>query len=190
LIYEHPEHTFETPIDFVPFRGVASENQTIAWPPEGDFVMNVAGFDEALAPSLPIELEPGLVLAVASLPGLAILKLIAWRDRHSENNKDAADFWIILSSYAQAGNEDRIYEHEIDLLERLDYDLTIAGGALLGRDARRICDGVAAGHIASLLTSRTKTGLLLSQMAAATYEENTPMVERLFVAFREAFLTS
>ena len=188
LIYEDPENAFEIPVDFVPFGGVASEHQTIAWPPEGDFVMNVVGFDEALTSALPIELESGLILAVASLPGLVILKLIAWCDRHAENNKDAVDFWTVLSSYAQAGNEDRIYEHEIDLLEKLGYDLTLAGASLLGRDARRVSGGGAARHIESLLATEAQADLLVSQMLAATYEENAPEVERLFEAFRKAFL--
>jgi hypothetical protein len=55
--------------------------------PEGDFVMNVAGFEEVLAAALQIELELGLVISVASLPGLAILKLAAWADRHLQNIK-------------------------------------------------------------------------------------------------------
>ena len=91
LMYTDPEHGFQLPVDFIPFRGVASGRKTIAWPPEGDFVMNVAGFEEALDSALHIELEPGLVIAVASLPGLAILKILAWGDRHLVNNKDAAE---------------------------------------------------------------------------------------------------
>ena len=39
--------------------------------------MNVAGFEEVPAAALQIELELGLVISVASLPGLAILKLVA-----------------------------------------------------------------------------------------------------------------
>jgi predicted nucleotidyltransferase len=95
LIYTDPEFGFQLPVDFIPFRGVASEDKMIAWPPAGDFVMNVAGFEEALRAALRLEVEPGLVISVASLPGLAILKLIAWIDRHCENNKDASDFYKI-----------------------------------------------------------------------------------------------
>ena len=51
--------------------------------------MNVAGFEEALDSALHIELEPDLVIAVASLPGLTVLKILAWADRNLVNNKDA-----------------------------------------------------------------------------------------------------
>lgn len=123
-------------MDLIPFRGVASEAKTIAWPPEGDFVMNVAGFEEGLDVALRIELESGLVIAVASLPGLAILKILAWADRHMENNKDAADLYRILNAYDSAGNQDRLFGSEIELLEAADYDLTPAGAQLLGPERR------------------------------------------------------
>ncbi|WP_194727058.1 hypothetical protein [Noviherbaspirillum malthae] len=35
------------PIDIVPFGGVAQKDGQIAWPPEGDVIMNVAGYEEA-----------------------------------------------------------------------------------------------------------------------------------------------
>ena len=126
--------------------------------------MNVAGFDEALASALRIELEPGLVISTASLPGLAILKIIAWAGCHLETNKDAADLYKILVTYCSAGNENRIYDQEPGLLESVDYDLTLAGAQLLGRDAARISDSVAAGQIGNLLRSGAQTGLLINHM--------------------------
>src|SRR4051794_22825548 len=76
------------PIDLIPFRGVTSPTGTIMWPPNGDIVMNVAGFEEALDSSVSIKLEPTLSVRVASVPGLALLKLIAWSDRGRVSNKD------------------------------------------------------------------------------------------------------
>ena len=105
------------PIDIIPFGGVESESQTIAWPPRRDVIMNVAGFEEALESSARIEIKDDLVVSVASIPGLAVLKLIAWQDRRHSNNKDAADLHRLLVAYADAGNSDRIYDHELDLLE-------------------------------------------------------------------------
>jgi len=57
LAYTDPEHGFSLPVDLVPFHGVAQSDQKIAWPPEGDFVMNVAGFEEALTSALVVEVE-------------------------------------------------------------------------------------------------------------------------------------
>ena len=151
LVYTDPEKGFQLPVDFIPFRGVASENRTIGWPPEGDFVMNVAGFEEALAAALRVEMEPDLVISVASLPGLAILKILAWADRHVRDNRDAVDLYKILATYDRAGNEDRLFDQEIELLEGVEYDLTLAGALLLGRDGAHIADAITTEQIVGLL---------------------------------------
>ena len=91
LIYADLSIGFSIPVDLIPFRGVASDDNTIKWPPSRDIVMNVAGFEEALASSVSLTLEDNLMVRVASLPGLTLLKLIAWSDRGRETNKDAAD---------------------------------------------------------------------------------------------------
>ena len=189
LLYTEPEYGFQLPVDFIPFRGVASETLTISWPPEGDFVMNVAGFEEALASALCIELEPGLAISVASLPGLAILKVVAWADRHLQNNKDAADLYKILTSFESAGNQDRIFDEELELLETVAFDLTLAGAHLLGRDAARIADSAASRQIVNLLNSETQVNLLISHMiTTASYEENAALVARIFDCFRQGYL--
>ena len=40
----HRLHKDETPLDIIPFHGVESSEQTIAWPPDLEIVMNVAGY--------------------------------------------------------------------------------------------------------------------------------------------------
>jgi predicted nucleotidyltransferase len=107
---------FSIPIDLIPFRGVASANGTIEWPPSRDIVMNLAGFEEALASSVPMEMDKDLNVRVASVPGLTLLKLVAWSDRGRETNKDAADLYRLLIAYADAGNTDRLYDLEMELL--------------------------------------------------------------------------
>src|SRR5438445_692518 len=77
---------------------------TIEWPPSRDIVMNVAGFEEALASSVSIQMAEDLAVRVASIPGLMILKLVAWSDRGRETDKDAADMYRLLTAYADAGN--------------------------------------------------------------------------------------
>jgi predicted nucleotidyltransferase len=189
LMYTDPEHGFDLPVDLIPFRGVASERKTIAWPPEGDFVMNVAGFEEALDAALRVELEPSLVISVASLPGLAILKILAWADRHLENNKDAVDLYKIVTTFDSAGNRDRLFDQEIELLEAVDYDLTLAGAQLLGRDAARIADSAATEQIVSLLSSEVQVDLLISHMTkTASFDENAGAVARIFDRFRRGYL--
>jgi predicted nucleotidyltransferase len=72
---------------------------------------------------------------VVSLPGLAVLKLFSWKERRFESNKDASDLAIILHSYWEAWNTDRISEGLPDVLEQEDFDFVAAGARLLGKDA-------------------------------------------------------
>jgi predicted nucleotidyltransferase len=81
--------TTKIPIDLIPFGGVA-EGDTIAWPPDRDTVITVAGFEDALAASVQVQVNATLSLPVVSLAALAILKLFAWQDRKT-NDKDALD---------------------------------------------------------------------------------------------------
>jgi predicted nucleotidyltransferase len=124
------------PLDLVPFDGV-ERNGEIAWPPAGDFVMNVTGYTDALDSALNVEIEPGFIVKIVSLPAMVILKILAWNDR-PERDKHATDVLLILRNYHQTGQLDRLYDDEnIALLEKHGYDLELAGAALLGRDARR-----------------------------------------------------
>lgn len=127
-------------IDLVPFGGIEQDGRMIAWPPDRAMVMNVAGFSEAADAAIDIEIAPGLTVAVASLPSLAVLKLITWLDRWPENRgKDAQDFFHILSRYAEAGNMDRLYDSEQMLMAQADFDPDLAGAGLIGREAAELC---------------------------------------------------
>lgn len=128
------------PIDIVPFGAVSEQDRTIAWPPDHEVVMNVAGFQEAYDSSLSITLsrEPHLEVKMVSLAGLFLLKVFAWRDRGMAFNKDATDMAFIIKNYGSPVNEDRLYELESALLEQEGYDLELAGARLLGRDVASI----------------------------------------------------
>jgi hypothetical protein len=78
LIYPTPLAVI---VDLIPFGGVEREDRTIAWPPDEDFVMRVAGFRDGLESSVPVRLAEELVVRVVSIPTLLLLKLFAWLDR-------------------------------------------------------------------------------------------------------------
>lgn len=75
---------------------------------------------------------------MASLAGIAVLKLFAWQDRYT-TDKDALDLYRVISIYADAGNFDRLYDEATQLLEQAEYDIELGGAALLGFDARQLC---------------------------------------------------
>ena len=177
------------PIDLIPFRGVTSSDYTIEWPPSLDTVMNVAGFEEALASSISVAIEADLVVRVASVPGLALLKLVAWSDRGRTTNKDAADFYRLLATYENAGNTDRLYDQEMKLLEAVGFDTQLAGAELLGRDGGLLCSSNARGIIESVLKTESTFERLLDQtVQSSAMPETADLVERLLRAFRRGLL--
>ena len=127
-------------IDLVPFGAVEGPDGTIAWPPAGEEVMRVVGFREANATAILVTLPESQIVRVVSLPILAILKVLAWKDRHAyAPRKDALDLALILRNYLNAGNTDRLYRDMAHLLtEHFDFEKT--GAWLAGRDARNLIE--------------------------------------------------
>jgi len=127
-------------VDILPFGGIAGTGEEICWPPDKAIVMSVAGFAEAFRAALTVRVKaiPPLDVLVASPPGLAILKLISWSDRPHERSRDALDLAYILENYLDAGNNERLYEEHMDLVEVERFDYLGAGARLLGRDLARI----------------------------------------------------
>ncbi|MCR4301740.1 MAG: nucleotidyl transferase AbiEii/AbiGii toxin family protein [Sulfuricaulis sp.] len=122
-------------IDLFPFGAIERPDRTIAWPPDGSTIMNVIGFHEALAATIPVTLPGGTTVRVVNLSGLALLKLSAWADRRrTQPGKDAYDLTLVLCNYLDAGNRERLYSDAANLLEEGDFDYEMAGAWLLGRD--------------------------------------------------------
>lgn len=130
-------HRSGVPLDLIPFGGVEREDGTIEWP-EDNAVMVVLGYREARATSTQILLPDKMPVATVCLPMLAILKLMAWSERHTYTpQKDASDLFLVLRNYLNDENTVRLYEVGAHLLEREDFDYEVAGAWLAGYDALR-----------------------------------------------------
>lgn len=121
-------------IDLVPFGGLEEPAGQIAWPPDFAIVMSTVGFKEAYDNSIEIRIADDMVVKVASLAGLALLKIVAWDDRRYE--RDAQDLGLIIRHYLDAGNEERVYSEQGDCFDLLDdaFDYDKVSARLLGRD--------------------------------------------------------
>jgi predicted nucleotidyltransferase len=152
------------PVDLVPFGGVEMSPAKVAWPPDMKIVMNVAGYAEALASAVKVRISDECVIPVASIPGLAVTKLIAWLDRGRSNAKDAVDLRYLLENYAEAGNVDRLYGEELLLLAACDYAFERAGPRLLGMDVSAIASVETKRQIVGILTDPVLNDRLLMHM--------------------------
>lgn len=188
-------------LDIVPFGGIEGQAgkagpaakaaaSEIAWPPDHAIRMNVAGFAEALSDAIAVRLAADLVIPVASLPGQAMLKIVAWHDRQATDRKDAADLLFLLVNYAAAGNQARLYDEEYELVEQYGHQLERAGAALLGRDTAALASAQTRELMTQVLAFGTDYPRLLDHMMALSarlFEPTPELTESLFNAFRDGF---
>lgn len=145
-------HKSGLPIDIVPFGSVETRDRRIAWPPRGDVVMDVFGFRESSANAHDVLLPGEIRTRVVSLPALALLKLVCWKDRHYQSpRKDAHDLRLIIRNYLHAGNESRLWDEFIEWTEEPEFDYERAGARMLGRDMQSLLDAEGIGLVTSML---------------------------------------
>jgi len=151
------------PVDLIPFGGIADENLNIQWPPSGEIVMDVTGFEEAFDCAMQVIVREDLELQVpvVSPQGLTLLKLIAWKDRNSDlRTKDAQDITYLLETYQSVAQvTERMYETE-GMMEQYGWEIDPASAHLLGID------------VAAIASVRTKSQI--DWILAGNFEEGQP----------------
>ncbi|MDN7931532.1 nucleotidyl transferase AbiEii/AbiGii toxin family protein [Burkholderia metallica] len=192
LLFDSGTHGFRTGLDLVPFGPLETPPGEIAWPPGGEFVLNVLGFQEAVDTAQPVSIDAHTVVPVASLPALALLKLLAWKDRRARQNSDAYDLLFLLTHFHDAGNRERIWDVAPDLLEMHAFQPALAAAALLARDAQRIALPHTRDAIRALLSDEATYAALGQDLLARAFAllpgEFSDDADRYLDAFRTAFL--
>jgi predicted nucleotidyltransferase len=145
-------------IDILPFGLITDEDKKISWPPEHELIMSMVGFKEAYQYSITARLssDPEMDIKLASLPGLAIMKLISWREQYPNRKRDADDLLLIMNKYEEAGNSERLYEEDLPLLQEEGFDTKLSGIRLLGRDMAKISDPETFRIIKGILDAETE----------------------------------
>ena len=157
-------------IDILPFGGLASPGEVIAWPKEKR-TMSVTGvgdvFTHALTLSIP-DSHGAADVRIASIPGLVILKLVALSDSKGRAGKDADDIEFIISNYLAVGNRSRVGKGpDGDLIRMEPFDLLLVSARLLGRDMARM----------SSKPTRVRVGDILRRESAGS--GNNPLADEL-----------
>lgn len=146
------------PVDIVPFGQISKPKDTIEWPEFEGIEMSTLGFKESFDNSILVRLRtaPDLEIRFASLAGLAAMKLISWKDKYPERNKDAKDLKFIMRNYIDAGNSERIYDGEdSDISEGDAADYELMSARLLGRDVATIITPESKEYILKILNEET-----------------------------------
>ncbi len=124
-------------LDIVPFGDIMKQDSKIFWPPDENFAMSVLGFDAAGEASLKVSVDQEIEIQIASLSGIFLLKITAWKDRNHKSNKDADDIGFILENYLTI-NEERAAVNHYDDIYTEDFTTVKGGATLLGIDVSGI----------------------------------------------------
>jgi predicted nucleotidyltransferase len=170
-------------VDLIPFGGVETAERTIAWPPEEDIVMRVTGFSDGLESAVPVRLDQTLIIPVVSLPVLLVLKLFDWRDRKHEM-RDAPDIYTLLRQYGDAGNEDRLFGEDMNVLEAEGYDFELAGARLIAHDAARVVSADTQKRLREILESDALMEELTNQIIVSSPRNDPEHVRRCEMLIR------
>jgi predicted nucleotidyltransferase len=128
----HPN--FNTVIDLLPF-GEIEEKFTVNFNQRNTY-LHVLGLTEVLQEPETIKIEEKS-LQIPSLPGMVILKLIAWSDRPEDRGNDLYDILRIIEHYFDL-NFDEIVEHHFDTFPDDDkLDQFKIAARVLGRKASK-----------------------------------------------------
>lgn len=145
-----------TVLDLVPYGGVEDSSGKVRFPPEGTPEMTTLGMREAMEAAITARLDGVLDLKVVSLPGLGVLKLIAWDERRTRT-KDAHDLCFIMGQYYHI-RINHINSNHIDLYDDVEpYDIRYLSSRAYGRDIASIVNGCSSlqGLIISILRRET-----------------------------------
>ena len=184
-------------VDIVPFGAIELSNAVIKWPPKGEVIMTVLGFQEVCdsAQRICINEAPRVEVPVAMPNGMTILKLIVWTERAANKRKqDAQDFIYLLKGYQRIPQVvDELYEND-NLMDEYEWDLTLSGARLLGKHASEIAGAPVRKFISELLSSGirglTVERLIEESLSASRvdneYEENFGLAQAYFKGFKGA----
>lgn len=177
----------EIRLDIVPFGSVEGSDRTIAWAPDGETRMTALGFIEASEHAQEIRLPRNIIVAVPNLAMLILLKIIAWSDRkHQRPGVDAADALLLLSSYLDCGNQERLFKDHADLVDDPIFDYELAGAIMAGRDLRSMLTSPQSSKHPALSAleeivrpqiQAARPGIILQQVSANQVERFSQLLE-------------
>lgn len=125
-------------LDIVPFGEIMKQDSRIFWPPDEEFAMSVLGFSAADEAALSVSVDEETDIKIATLSGIFLLKIAAYKDRNHKNNKDADDMGFILENYLNINSERAAMEYYDEIYGVEPFSTTTGGATLLGKDINEL----------------------------------------------------
>lgn len=123
-------------LDLIPFGDLeVADGLVVLHRSEGVANIQVNGFTEVFDGATEwVDIDDNYQFRVCTLPGMVVLKLIAFDDRPEHRLKDLEDIAFILINYVDIVG-DELYDEQFDLLET-DRTLPLISARILGRHLR------------------------------------------------------
>lgn len=119
-------------VDLLPFGSIEDEEGTVTVQGTGCTSLNVPGFSEIYEEGLPeVSLEDDHSFKFCTLPGIVLLKMIAWDDRPEIRRDDMLDISDILNHFFDM-YDNEIWENHNDLFGEEASDLNHIAARVMG----------------------------------------------------------
>jgi predicted nucleotidyltransferase len=138
-------------VDLIPFGGIEQNGEVILDNPKTE--LSVYGCREVTNEAVVIDGN----FKVVTLPGLCIMKLIAFDEKPDRRAKDLDDFLLILANYGDIAGDQLFEVANEDLIDG-DFQMNIAAAIMLGRHMAVILrsNSELKARVINILTSRLK----------------------------------
>jgi predicted nucleotidyltransferase len=148
-------------VDVVPYGGVEGPDRRVVFP--NDHELNVLGVREAFDAAQTVRLPGGLDVRVPTVPGLAVLKILAWADRRFQSSRDAVDLDEIIGWYGEGTLLESLYQ-DTALLGRHDFDIELTAAHRLGIHIRELAGSQACERLLAILDDGGMRARLVNDM--------------------------
>lgn len=183
----------KTEVDLLPFGAIEDEDGRVTTNGLGLTNINLQGFTEVYEEGLPqLDLEGKHQFKFCTLPGIVVLKLIAWDDRPEVRRDDIKDISDILNHFFNM-YDNEIYENHNDLFGDESADLKHIAARVMGREMNKIAkrNEKVFSRIKGILDANTddmpnsKMGAIMIEYFDNTVEDNVLLLQQLKQGFTE-----
>ena len=180
-------------IDLMPFGEIEAKPSNITVEGTGLTSLNMPGFKEIYDSGLPeAELEEKHRFKFCTLPGIVLLKLLAFQERPEIRRDDIKDISKILKHFFDM-YADEIYEKHNDLFGDKDINLNWIAARVLGRDMGKIAqlNEDLFLRIKKILKKNTidihssDIAKIMAEFFQNTIEENVKLLEQVKIGYLE-----
>ena len=180
-------------VDLLPFGAIDDEDAKFNSNGLGSTSISLQGFSEIYNDGLPmLDLEGKHQFKFCTLPGIVLLKLIAWDDRPEARRDDIRDISDILNHFFDM-YDNEIFENHHDLFEKEEASLKHIAARVMGREMSKIAkknkslfsriDGILDSN--TLVSQNSEMAKIMIEYYDNTIDENVQLLKYLRQGYTE-----